>query len=212
MERFKWAAVLGFALVAAMLVPAAQADTLSFSLTQNTCSGGCSPNPFGDVVVTAINSTTVQVTETLLNGAEFVNTGSGYALAFSITGDPTISIASLSSGFTIGNELTGVTESRDGAGVYDYWIVCTSCSSGASNPQPGPLTFTITDTAGITPESFEVLNNKGYYLASDIIAGNGSTGNAEAIDATLVAEPGTISLLAIGVLGLLAFRRKQVLA
>jgi hypothetical protein len=212
MRKIQWLAVLAMVPAIVVLAPEAHADNVAFTLTQNTCSGGCAPGPFGTVDVTTAGepANTVLVTDTLLNGADFVNTGSGYALAFSIAGDPTISIGSLTSGFSVGNELTGQTESRDGAGVYDYWIVCSSCGSGGSNPQPGPLSFTIT-AAGITPEAFEVSNNKGYYLASDIIAGNGNTGNAEANGFVVsAAEPGTIVLLGMSLLGLLVVRRKQI--
>src|SRR5579872_1920063 len=108
MQKIKWAVVLGVGLAISVLVPIAHADTISFSLTQNTCTGGCSPGPFGNFEVTTDGqaANTVLVTETLLNGSEFVRTGSGYALAFSLTGDPTIAIGSLTPGFTVGNKLT----------------------------------------------------------------------------------------------------------
>jgi hypothetical protein len=193
----------------------AKADTLNFALTQNTCSGGCSPSPFGNVVISSSGepANTVLVTETLTGATQFVKTGSGYALAFSVVGDPNLSIGSLTTGFSIGNELAGHTESRDGAGVFDYWIECSGCGSGASPPVvTGPLSFTAS-ASGLMPESFEVLNNKGYYLASDVLAGN--TGNVEANGFTRVVptpEPGSFTLVAGGLICLLFVSRRSLLA
>jgi hypothetical protein len=190
---------------------AVHADTLDFQLTANTCSGGCSPSPFGDVVITSSGqpANTVLVKETLTGATQFVNTGSGYALAFSVTGDPNLTIGGLSSGFSIGNALSGSSESRDGAGSFDYWIVCSGCGNGGSPPiVKGPLSFTVS-AAGVTPESFEVLNGKGYFLASDVLAGY--TGNVEATGFTTTPEPSSLILMAVGLTGLLIVSRRRLL-
>jgi len=187
--------------------PAAKADTVTFSLTANTCTGGCSP--FGNVVITTTGepANTVKVTETLTGATQFLQTGAGYALAFSVTGNPTLTIGSLTTGFSVGNALSGHSESKDGAGVFDYWIACNGCGSGASAPiETGPLSFTAS-ASGLTPEKFEVLNYKNYYLASDVLARY--TGNVEATGfTTTTPEPGALTLFGSGLIGLsLIFRR-----
>jgi hypothetical protein len=211
----RWTLVVAGLVLGLIFVTASKADTLDFALTQNTCTGGCSPSPFGNVLITTNGEPTgtVLVTETLTGASQFVNTGSGYALAFSVNGDPTLAIGSLTAGFSIGNALAGKTESRDGAGIFDYWIACSACGNGASSPiVTGPLSFTVS-ASGLTPESFEVLNNKGYYLASDVLAGN--TGNVEAIGFTNVMpapEPGSLTLVVTGLICLLFVSRRRLLA
>jgi hypothetical protein len=71
------------------LAPHAQ-GAISYSLAIDGCSGGCGPAPFGNVVLTALDSQTVDVKVTLLSPHEFVNTGSGNALEFDIAGSATI--------------------------------------------------------------------------------------------------------------------------
>jgi hypothetical protein len=211
----RWTLAVMVLFLGLIFASASKADSLNFALTQNTCTGGCSPSPFGNVVITTTGEPTgtVLVTETLTGASQFVNTGSGYALAFSVNGDPNLTIGSLTAGFSVGNALAGQTESRDGAGVYDYWIACSGCGNGGSSPiVTGPLSFTAS-ALGLTPESFEVLNNKGYYIASDVLAGN--TGNVEAIGFTNVLptpEPGSFTLVLTGLICLLFVSRRRLFA
>jgi hypothetical protein len=69
------------------------------------------------------------------------------------------------------------------------------------------LSFTAS-ASGLTPENFEVLNNKNYYLASDVLATY--TGNVEATGfTTITPEPGALTLFGSGLIGLsLIFRRR----
>lgn len=211
----RWTLIVLSAVFALVCGTAAKADTLTFDLTANTCTGGCSPSPFGNVVVTSVGepANTVLFTETLTGASQFVNTGSGYALAFSAIGDPTLTIGSLTSGFAVGNALAGLTENRDGAGIFDYWITCSGCGNGGSPPiVTGPLSFTAS-AAGLTPESFEVVNNNGYFLASDVLAGR--TGNVEAVGFTTTVptpEPSSLTLLAsaLALFGLLFVSRRRL--
>src|SRR5215469_11125672 len=134
-------------------VAPAKAD-LIYTLNQQACSGGCAPGPFGTVDLHQVNSTTVSVTVTLLNGAQFVHTGAGDALAFNILGDPAISVSNLTSGFAV-DPNPPVHAST--FGNFDYGIVCTvptGCGNGGSNPNPGPLLFSTTDGSALSVNNF----------------------------------------------------------
>jgi PEP-CTERM motif len=163
------------------------------------------------ITTTGEPANTVKVTETLTGATQFVSTGAGYALAFSVTGNATLTIGSLTTGFSVGNAHSGHSESTDGAGLFEYWIACNGCGSGASAPiERGPLSFTAS-ASGLTPESFEVLNNKNYYLASDVLATY--TGNVEATGFTPMSpEPGALTLFGSGLIGLSLIFRRRLLA
>ncbi len=138
--------------------PAVHADVITYSLTNDMCSGaGCGTTPFGTVTVSSVNSTTVEVNVTLgpNNPIEvFAQTGAlnGEALEFSITGNPTISSFALKSpptpsGFTFALDAT-----QPSPGVYS--VSCTTCGNGTSNTTGGPLDFDISVAAGLTPDDF----------------------------------------------------------
>jgi len=206
--------LLGLVVVIAglLLVGPARADEVTFTLTQNTCTGGCSPSPFATVVVTTAGqaANTVLVTETLTGATQFAITGAGNALAFSVAGNPTLTIGNLTSTFSIGNASAGKTIDEHAAGIYEYWILCSGCGHGTSNPVTGPLSFTA-EAPGLTAASFEVLNNNNFYISSDVLATN--TGNVEAngfVDPT--PEPASIALFGTGLLGIGFILRKRLFA
>jgi hypothetical protein len=188
------AAAIGFA------IPQAQAD-LIFDLTSDHCSGGCGTPPFGTVDLMQNGVNDVKVTVSLLDGNKFVNTGSADALDFNINGNPTITETGFSTGFGAGQTTGGLgfTIHADGTGNFEYSALCTSCGSGGSNPNPGPLVFDV-GAAGITPASF-ITNTTGNFFAVDILSG--TTGNTGPVDAS-VAVPaplighGLLVLLAVG--------------
>ncbi len=144
-------------------------------------------------------NTDVQVA--LFHGDEFVKTGAGDSLEFDISGDPSITITGLTSGFTAGGADTAST-----FGGFDYSIVCTGCEHGASHPLPGPIDFTVENTL-ITAFT---TNSQGIYFTSDIVGTNGGTGNVagNGLARSAVPEPFSFSLVGAGLIGLGLFRRK----
>jgi hypothetical protein len=207
---------LPLALVAVFAaMPEAQASTVSFSFTQNSCSGGCSPSPFGTVTLTDEGSGAaayVLVSETLTAGEEFAGTGAGKSLGFNIDFIGLITLTSLeitnlTSGFTAGD----TSYKAAGIGSFSDYVDCSICTGG--NPgQPTSLSFDVSSTAGaITTASF-ITDSAGYYFASDILAGNGNTGNvANNTPGTVSAtpEPATFGLIGLSLVGFGLLRRKR---
>jgi hypothetical protein len=181
--------------------PFAKADAIGttavFQLTLDGCSGTCGTSPFGTVTLVQTATGVVTVTETLkaTSPAEgFVATGAGESLAWNLTGDPVITIGSLTSGFGV----VGAT-SASSFGNFEYSVSCAgiSCGPGSSTTNPGPLSFTVTDGAGVNVSNF-IGNAGGFFFASDIIGVNGNTGNVAAGPGTLTSTPEPSSLLLFG--------------
>lgn len=177
---------------ASLLISGAKADLL-FTGSQ---AGLCCFN----VDVASISSTEVSVTATLTDGAQwFVDTGSGQhpGFAFDIQGDPAISISSLSSPWTSSDvHLSSVTTGGPSLGSFDYFL--DNPGHGASQHNPGPLTFDVTVTSGTLSPSDFVANASGYYFVADIMDASGKTGLSginQAPSTSTVPEPVSVLLL-----------------
>jgi hypothetical protein len=196
----------------------AKADAIGttsvFQLTLDGCSGTCGTSPFGTITLVQTATGVVTVTETLkaTTPAEgFVATGAGESLAWNLTGNPAISIGFLTSGFGI----TGAT-SASSFGSFEYSVSCAgiSCGPGASVVNPGPLSFTVTDGAGVNVSDF-IGNTGGFFFASDIIGVNGNTGNVAAGPGTTppppsVPEPSSLMLFGTGLTAAAGLARRRI--
>jgi hypothetical protein len=208
---------LGVVLFAALfapatLSPAAYAD--QYVLNNDHCTGGCGSPPFGTVDVTQVGANDVLVSVTLTSGDKFVHTGFDGSFAFNLGGNPTVSVSSITSGFSLVSTTAGAHQ-FDGFGNFEYVIDCTVCGNGASNPQSGPLSFHVTAT-GLTVASFAELSGvppgdtRAFFVA-DILGTTGNTGPVGSTGPpTPVPEPGTFVLLGSGLVSLGAWTQRRL--
>jgi hypothetical protein len=216
--------LLGTSLISAALIclPAiVRAQTATYSLTSDHCTGGCGPQQpsFGNVAVTDLGGGALSFAVNLLNSNQFVNTGVPLTFAFELSGNPVITYSSLTAGWLIPNlintnqqaaniALIGPDAYRMSAtGVWEYGVLWNA--QGGGHGTAGPLNFQISGN-GLTLASVEQ-NPGGNFFAVDILSGTtGATGVVDASIALTVPEPETYGMLLAG-LGLMGYmiRRRR---
>ena len=185
----------------------ASANTKTFTLDQDACTGGCGAAPYGTVTLTEISAFQVDVMVTLVSPIKFVNTGAGSSLAFSFTPGIGITLSNMTSGFAQDLTPKGINNT-----TFTYGVECTSCGSGASNPNPGPLVFRVSAAVAISVSNF-IANASGYFFSADVLGSTGNTGNvgtkAGQLTVTQVPEPASMVLFGSALAGLAALRRRR---
>lgn len=208
MLLFKWAAAVPLAALVATGASVANAATVTYDFTIDSCTGTCGTNPFGTIKLTDASGGGVDVVVTLLNGDKFVKTGAGDAFTFDLVGNPTITVSNITTGFSLISTSAGSTLPNGAIGHFEYGFTCSGCGPGASSPLAGPLSFHV---AGVTISSFDDPNSGGNLFSADIIGNNGKTGVVAANTVPAVPEPSTWAMMILGFcgLGVLTYRRKN---
>jgi hypothetical protein len=213
--KMKIFAVL-FAVVFMIALPAA-AGTITYTLTKDGCTGKCLnvANPSAGTVTLQQDGTKVDVTLTLNAGFGLIDTGVHDSFTFTIKNNPTISISSLTSGFTWG------TSGNDPPfGKFGVFVDCTSgknqlCGNGGSNPYYGTLKFTVSLASAGTLSVNDFVGNANsppMFFASDVFSTwTGKTGavGAPGPGTYSVPEPDSMLLLGSGFLGLAGLLRRR---
>src|ERR1051326_1811741 len=131
-----WAATTAVALTFLLTlgVTRASADTLTYQITSDHCTGGCGPagTVFGTITLTDVSSGVVQVTVSLNDGSQLIDTGGtgglGAAFGFNLIGNPTITLTSISNtNFSLESQTAGSIH-VDGFGDFEYGLQCLSCN------------------------------------------------------------------------------------
>jgi hypothetical protein len=189
------------------LASTARASSITYTLTQDGCSGGCGTAPYGSITLTddTTLANTVDVSETLISGDKLLTTGNHNALTFNTDVTP-ITVTDLTTGYTFIDSPSN----NPPFGSFDFGITCSGCGPGASKPVGGTLAFDVTGPVGFSISDF-VANSKGDFFASDIIGTTGNTGAVAALGTSAVPEPSqTFLLLGLMLVGFVAVRRSKL--
>jgi hypothetical protein len=189
-----------------------------YTLSVSDASAGLGAGPYGTVSVTQdADGVSLDITETLNAGFKIHGGNSNHeALAFSLSGNPAVSVSKLDGTALTGFALVSPSAGSIGAppfGSFDYALDCTGCGAGFGGGFAGPLTFKLTGASALTLNSleFDTYMGNNIYFSSDLVIANGNTGNVGGTLTAAVPEPSTWAMMILGFagIGFMAYRRKS---
>ena len=201
MRNFALLAAASFAALAATPV---SAQVATYSLSVDGSSDGLGSGPYGTITVTQNANGTLSFVETLFDGFRIHGGNDNHdAAAFTLIGDPSLTITGLTAGFITENTGSGTSDSEPPFGSFQTSIACdTACGTGFNGGFAGPLNFTVGAASPLTLASlgYNVFNGQNIYFTSDLVIANGNTGNVGATLVTTpsVPEPATWAMMLVG--------------
>lgn len=198
---------VGVAVAAMIFAAPVGAASKIFTLGTADVTSGLGAGPFGTVKVTE-SAGALDFLITLNSGFRFHKTQNAQhnAFTFGLLGDPNVTVSNLSSNKFVGYNLSSGTNVKappfaNAADVYSA-LKCTGCGPGWGGGFAGPLSFTVTSSAGslsLNSLAYRYWNQKQVFFTADLVNGNGRTGNVAAFDpGAPVPEPATWLMLIAG--------------
>lgn len=195
--------ILGAAIAAvSFLSIPASAAAMMFSLTGFDSTSNVGAGPFGTVTVTESAGSLI-FSQTLAPGYRIHDGNATHtAFAFSILGDPAVTITNLTAGFLAIDLTANSNVTSPPFGTFYTAIDCTTaCGSGYAYGFAGNLNFTVSASTPLTLASLlaNTVWNTSYYFTTDVVNAGGFTGNVGAtLAVAAVPEPATWGLMVVG--------------
>jgi PEP-CTERM motif len=214
--KTKWAVVIACVGFMAFTVQPAKADSITFDLTVGNSAISSYPGPYASVLVNRTTTTTATITFTsLMNGGNIYLFGDGSTVAVNVNAASwtlgTVAGSNAGTGFSPGPFSDGGSQNVDGHGIFNQTID----SFGGYTHSSDTVSFTLSDTSGTWTSAANVLaaNNHGFLAAAHIFVtefpADASNDALATGFAAGVPEPGTVCLVALGLVGLIAAVRKR---
>jgi len=214
----KFAMLLVCAVFMASIAQSAKADSITFDLTLGNSAISGFPGPYASVLVNRTSTTTATITFTsLLNSGHIYLFGADGAVGVNVNATAfalgPITGSNGGTGFSPGPFSDGGSGNEDGWGSFNQTIN----SFGGYTHASDTLSFSLSNISGTWSSAATVLtpNNAGFVAAAHIFvanfpadASNGALATGFAANGT-IPEPGTIGLVAVGAVALLAMRKRR---